>query len=71
MKETKKQLQKCLMIAELIERMEQRKVNVYKAYQSSVFYDLDSKEAQADLDCKTRAIARLKNSLNENLSKLC
>jgi hypothetical protein len=71
MKETKKQLQKCLMIAELIERMEQRKVNVYKAYQTSVFYDLDSPEAQADLDCKNRAIARLKNSLNENLSKLC
>ena len=59
------------MIAELIERMEQRKVNVYKAYQSSVFYTIDSPEAQDDLDCKTRAIARLKNSLNENLSKLC
>jgi hypothetical protein len=71
MKETKKQLRKCLMIVELIERMEQRKVNVYKAYQTSVFYDLDSKEAQDDLDCKNRAIARLKNSLNENLSKLC
>jgi hypothetical protein len=71
MKETKKQLRKCLMIAELIERMEQRKLNVYKAYQSSVFYDLDSPEAQDDLDCKARAIARLKNSLNENLSKLC
>jgi hypothetical protein len=71
MKETKNQLQKCLTIVELIERMEQRKVNVYKAYQTSVFYDLDSKEAQDDLDCKTRAIARLNNSLNENLSKLC
>jgi hypothetical protein len=71
MKETKKQLRKCLMIAELIERMEQRKLNVYKAYQASVFYDLDSKEAQDDLDCKTRAIARLKNSLKHQLSKLC
>jgi hypothetical protein len=71
MKETKKQLRKCLMIAELIERMEQRKLNVYKAYQSSVFYTIDSPEAQDDLDCKTRAIARLNNSLNENLSKLC
>jgi hypothetical protein len=71
MKETKKQLQKCLMIVELIERMEQRKLNVYKAYQTSVFYDLDSKEAQDDLDCKTRAIARLKNSLKYQLSKLC
>jgi hypothetical protein len=71
MKETKKQLHKCLMIAELIERMEQRKLNVYKAYQTSVFYDLDSKEAQDDLDCKTRAIARLKNSLKYQLSKLC
>ena len=71
MKETKKQLHKCLMIVELIERMEQRKLNVYKAYQTSVFYDLDSKEAQDDLDCKTREIARLKNSLNENLSRLC
>jgi len=59
------------MIAELIERMERRKLNVYKAYLTSVFYDLYSPEAQADLDCKTRAIARLKNSLNENLSKLC
>ena len=59
------------MIAELIERMEQRKLNVYKAYQASVFYDLDSKEAQDDLDCKTRAIARLKNSLKHQLSKLC
>jgi hypothetical protein len=71
MKETKKQLRKCLMIAELIERMEQRKVNVYNAYQTSVFFGFDSPEAQNDLDCKTRAIARLKNSLNENLSKLC
>jgi hypothetical protein len=71
MKETKKQLHKCLMIAELIERMEQRKVNMYKAYQTSIFCTIDSPEAQADLDCKTRAIARLKNSLNENLSKLC
>jgi hypothetical protein len=71
MKETKKQLHKCLMIVELIERMEQRKLNVYKAYQTSVFYDLNSKEAQDDLDCKTRAIARLKNSLKHQLSKLC
>lgn len=71
MQETKATLIKCLAIIELIERMEQRKHNTYKAYQTSVFYTLDSPEAQDDLDCKARALNRLNKSLKENLKKLC
>ena len=71
MQETKTTLNKCLAIIELIERMEQRKNNTYKAYQTSVFYTLDSPEAQDDLNCKARALNRLNKSLKENLKKLC